>query len=79
MQCRLIGPFLALVRLSVFPAFSCLGWFLCFSQAVGTSAFLRCHGADLCCGTAINPSYGLESLTAIREMEHRDPVLFTSC
>jgi hypothetical protein len=26
--------------------------FLCFSQVMGASAFLKCHGADLCYGTA---------------------------
>jgi hypothetical protein len=67
-------PFLVHMGLSVFPAFSHLDWFLHFSQALGASAFLRCHGADLCYGTATNPLYVLEPLTAIREMGCRDPV-----
>jgi hypothetical protein len=51
----LTGMFLACAGLSVLPAFSHLGWFLCFYQAVGASIFLRYHRADLCYGTATFP------------------------
>jgi hypothetical protein len=61
MWCSLIGPFLAHVGISVFLAFSCLGWFLHSSQAVETSTFLRCHWSDLYYGT----------FTKIREITER--------
>jgi hypothetical protein len=73
-MCSPIGPLLVHVGFSVFPAFSHLGQFLHFSQALGTSAFLRYHGADLYYITTTNPPSLLELLTAVREMGLQDPL-----
>jgi hypothetical protein len=48
----LIGLFLARERLSVLSAFSCAGLVPLLFSGCGASAFLRCHGTDLCYGTA---------------------------